>query len=107
MKRFNSIAVVPVRSLEVGDLIAREFLGSVISGKITGIAHSGYQLTDEQRAYLRKHEIEIPKGEYEPLGGASSCVIFGDFTLFGGSQKPDHMFVDYDVNVAVFPTKSN
>lgn len=103
--KFNSVTVAPVRTLEVGDLIAREFLGDVISGKITGIAHAGYQLTDKQKDYMRGKNLDIPENEYEFLGGPTQCLIFGEFRETRFHEQSGHMFVDYDVNVAVFPYK--
>lgn len=103
--KFNSVAISPVASLEVGDLIAREFLGDVISGKITGIVIFPFQLSAEEREYMIKHELTIPEDEYEALGGPKAYLLFGTFrgTRFHG--EPDHMYVDGDVNVAVFPYK--
>lgn len=102
--RFNSVTVAPVRSLEVGDVIAREFLGDVISGKITGIAHWGYELTDEQKEYMLSKGLDIPE-KYVAIAGNDSCIIFGEFRGTRWNGEPDHMYVNYNVNVAVFPVK--
>lgn len=95
--RYNAITICPVRSLEVGDLIAKEFLRRVISGKITGIAYTRHDLNDEQRAYMQEKGLHIPDNDFDGLGGATSYLIFGEF-----NDRSNHMYVDFDVNVAVF-----
>lgn len=103
--RYNGITIMPVRSLETGDLIAKEFLGHVVSGKISALVFSGYQLTDEQREYMASKKLTIPENEYEPLGGHTSYLVFGDFVDSSSARKSGHMYLDFDVNVAVFETK--
>ncbi len=104
--RFNSIIVTPVRSLEVGDLFAYESLGMIISGKITGKAYTKYELTNEQLAYMMNEKLWVPKDDdplvalVEPLGGVNSYLLFGEFT-----NHPNHIYLGFDVNVVVFPTK--
>lgn len=105
--KFNSVTVCSVRSLEVGDLIAKEFLGAVVSGKVTGIIWAGYQLTKEQTQYMVDNGLDIPKDEYEPISGSTeSILLFGEFFCGTGINKdqPNHMYVSLDMNVAVFPT---
>lgn len=99
MNRFNCVFAVPVRSLEVGDLFAfRAVSEEIVSGKITGIVHQKYQLTPEQMQYMRDHGLTIPEGDYESVAGHDSCLLFGKLT-----NHPDHIYLQYDVNVAVFP----
>lgn len=100
--RYNSIIVTQVRSLEVGDLFAIETVGQVISGKITGKAYTKYDLTPEQIDYMNEHELRVPEGEafLEPLGGNGYYLFFGEFT-----NHPNHIYLPFDVNVVVFPTK--
>lgn len=96
--RFNSISVVPVRSLEVGDLIAMEFLRGVISGKVTGIAYKRSDLTSQQLAYMMDNKMDLPTEAFELVSGAhDSYLLFGEF-----ENHPSHMYVSWDVNVAVF-----
>lgn len=99
MKNFNTVCTVPVRSLESGDLFAfRAVSEMLVSGKITGIVHQKYQLTSEQMQYMRDHGLTIPEGEYESVAGEDSCLVFGELT-----NHPNHIYLQYDVNVAVFP----
>lgn len=99
MKRFNSVFTVPVRSLEVGDLFAfRSVAESIVSGKVTGIVHQKYQLTSGQLAYMMNHKLDVPFGEYDSVAGHDSCLVFGELT-----NHPNHIYLQYDVNVAVFP----
>lgn len=103
--KFNSITVCPVRSLEVGDLIAKEFVSTIVSGKITALVYAPYQLTDEQREYMKARDLIIPDNEYAAIAGHGSVLIFGDFRGYGMNEdQPNHMYVGMDVNVAVFPT---
>lgn len=110
MRTFNSVAIAPVRSLETGDMIAYEFLGGVVSGKITGIASFPFQLKPEEIEYMKDNNLNIPENEYTSLGGDSVRLIFGDFHSVGIRVQAvdgpsNHMYLDYDVNVAVFLTK--
>lgn len=99
MNRFNSVLTGPIRSLEPGDLFAlRAVSDSIVSGKVTAIVHYRYQLTSEQLQYMRDHGLTIPEGEYEAVAGIGSCLVFGELT-----NHPNHIYLDYDVNVAVFP----
>jgi len=102
MNKYNSIAIAPVRSLEVGDLIALPAVGNsgVIGGKVTGLACAVSDLTKEQRAYMFDRGMEIPHEEGAPIGGPKTLLIFGEF-----SNHPNHIFLDFDRNVAVFPPK--
>jgi len=97
--RFNGITVMPVRSLEVGDTFAFESIGRVIGGKITGKAYTRHDLTNEQLVYMKEHDLKIPDSPFEGIGGLSAFLLFGEFT-----NHPNHIFLDFDVNVAVFST---
>jgi len=110
VKTYNTVAVTTVDNLEVGDLMAYEFLGSIVSGKVTGIAHTTYDLTRDQRNYMDFRQLEIPKGENDPLHGPRGCLVFGEFTGRHTSPLPngkDHMYLDYSALVAVFPGKTS
>lgn len=103
--KFNSITICPVRSLEVGDLIAKEFFRTVVSGRITGVVYAAYQLTPEQRQYMMDHNLDIPEDEYAPLGGSAYTLLFGEFSGSGrNANQPNHMYVSLESNVALFPT---
>lgn len=106
MNHNNSIGVTTVANLEAGDLIAYAFLETIVSGKISGIATYGFQLTDTQRAYMTKNNLEIP-GYYGKLGlvaGEGSCLIFGDFRS-DGVLLDHHMYMRFTALVAVFPDR--
>jgi hypothetical protein len=102
--KYNSVTIAPVRSLEIGDLIAHEFLGDVISGLITGIAHVKMDLTASQIEYMTHEGLTIPEGEYDDLGSRTSCLVFGTFgDWYANEFYQGHMYLEYSVNVAVFP----
>lgn len=104
----GAINVGQVRNLEVGDMFAMEFLGGIISGKVSAIVHYVNDLTDEQREYMQKNRMMIPTVPFAPLGSFTSCLVFGDFvetqeqTLSQG-QPLKHMYLEYNKMVAVFP----
>lgn len=103
-KSSNTIAVCEARSLEVGDIIAFQTVGSVAAGVITGIAIYPFQLTKEQRGYMMAKNLTIPENENEPLGGTHYLLIFGTFNggkALGANQQ--HIYLEYGKNVAVFP----
>lgn len=97
MKAYNSVAIAPVRSLEVGDFIAVKVVGGVSCGRITGVVYSEFDLTDAQRKYVKAHDLTVPAEQ--GTSGIDYYLIFGEFT------DHHHLYLDFDVNVAVFLTE--
>lgn len=102
--RFNCVMTAPVRSLEVGDLVAFDsgFTDQIISGRITGIVYYKYQLTLAQLEYMKEKGLDIPEDPYADLAGKGSVIVFGEFTNW-----PNHIYLELDINVAVFPHKKS
>lgn len=103
MAKFNSVTVLPVSSLEHGDLIAMEFLGNVLSGIAIAVVDCVYQLSPDQIVYLTEQGVKIPENRMAFVAGPSQRLLFGDFEGHGIDGK--HMFVDATKLVAIFPRK--
>lgn len=106
MKQDSTIAVAQARNLEPGDLFAHETLGSLCSGLVKSVTYSVYQLDEVTRSYMEsKHNLEIPKDQYAPLGGVNQYfVLYRPMHWFGGSKHDDyeHIYISGDDMVAVF-----
>lgn len=100
MQNFNTITVGTFLQVEAGDLITMAFLDYFISGRVEAVVRWPFQLTEDQIAYMKKQNLNIPENKYMPLGGHTSALYFGDF--YGPGTHDKHMFVDDQVAVAVF-----
>lgn len=103
MKRHSAIHITQVCNLEAGDLIAWEFLGQVIGAKVTGVAYTSFQLTEEQRGYMSANGLDIPEEHGLPLGGDNQILVFMERPVPGLSHKhKDHAYLDLEQSIVVF-----
>jgi hypothetical protein len=101
MQKMNTVTVGTFINVEAGDLIATEHIAAIVSGKVVAVVRWGFQLTDEQRSYMREHNLDIPKDQYQTLGSETSALYFGDF--YSPGVHYEHMYIDDYVAVAIFP----
>lgn len=101
MKSSRAIHVTQVRNLEINDLFAYEFLGSVLSGRITAVCHTGHDLTEIERNYMHANSLVIPHNKDVTLAGHSSVIIFFAEQLFGEEPRLQNLYLELDEVVAV------
>lgn len=107
--RWNAIQIMPIQSLEIGDVFSMPFLDGTITGKMTGGGYTPRDLTADEIQYMKDNGLDIPKNEWFPFSD-NSIILFGEFhfvgtTLSGETYIQKHMYVDFHMNVAVMSTR--
>lgn len=100
MKAYNTVSVTVVRSIESGDLIAYSFGGRLWGGEVITSAYSGHDLSEELRSYMQSKQLDLPPDPHQALGGDQQVLVF---VRSYPDRKIDHLYLDFDDVVAVFP----
>lgn len=91
-----------VRNLEVDDLVAWEFMGTVVSGRVKHIAYCAYDLGPGERIYMQQRNLIIPDNENDALGGMGQTLVFLEIHVPGREARFDHAYLDIGQLIAVF-----